>query len=442
MPIKVAIVAGGRGERLYPLTQDLPKPMLKIANKPVLEHHIDLLKKYGIEEVYILSGYMGDIIEEYFGDGGHHGITIRHLRENVPLGTAGCIKMLEKKLNDDFLVIYGDVMFDIDLDAFFRFHMEKESMATLAVHPNDHPYDSDVVVTDDNSKIIGFLRKDLRPEYYPNQINAGIYILSPEVFRHINMNVALDFVKNIFPQMLSTGQVFGYKTAEYIKDVGTFDRLERVSKDFLNGKIQRLSKRRKRPAVFMDRDGTLIKDVDLLHRVEELEMLPSTISSIRRLNESDYLSLVVTNQPVVARNLCTIDGLRSIHDKFETLLGDGRVYVDDIYYCPHHPDKGYPEENPLFKTQCGCRKPNIGMITKAAEQHNIDLASSWMVGDSPRDVQTAVNAGLRSILIRSRRTEIDNNALIQADFACENLEDAVDIILDRNVIDGNVREAI
>ncbi|MFH1654826.1 MAG: HAD-IIIA family hydrolase [Pseudomonadota bacterium] len=426
---KAVILAGGRGERLHSLTFDCPKPMLKIAGKPILEHQIDVMRRHGIKEVIILSGYMGNVIEDYFGNGSEHGIDIRHYLENKPMGTSGCLKALENEIDEDFLLAYGDVMFDLDLDDLFEYHKEKCAAATLVVHPNDHPYDSDIVLTDVKSEIVGFLPKSVDRECYPNQINAAMYVLSPRIFKYISKGVASDFVKDVFPRMLNFEKLCGYKTTEYIKDVGTVDRLEKVKSDFANGKIKRLSKKNKRPAIFLDRDGTLVKEVDLLHRSEDLELLPFSTPAIKRINESGYLSIVVTNQPVVARNLCSLETLKSIHDKFETLLGKNGVYVDEIYFCPHHPDKGYPEENPLFKIVCDCRKPKTGMIMKAASQYNIDLVSSWMIGDSVIDIQAAINAGLRSILLRKNNDDKNQNTSINPDFICDNLEEAVNVIL-------------
>ena len=166
--------------------------------------------------------------------------------------------------------------------------------------------------------------------------------------------------------MLAKGEeLYGYRTAEYMKDMGTVDRLEAAGEDLRSGKVRRLSKNMKRPAVFTDRDGTVIRPVDLLCRQEDLELYPFAAAALKELNKSDYLSVLLTNQPVVARNLCTPEGLRNIHNKMETLLGEEGAYFNDIYVCPHHPDGGYPGENRAYKTDCACRKPKTGMIAKS-----------------------------------------------------------------------------
>ena len=196
--------------------------------------------------------------------------------------------------------------------------------------------------------------------------------------------------------MLSDGKrIAGYVSAEYIKDMGTPERWEAVGKDIASGKVARLNRRNPRPCIFLDRDGVLNREVNLLSRPEQLELLPGAAQAVRAINQSGYLAVVVTNQPQIARNLCSIEELRGIHDRLETLLGAEGAYLDAIYYCPHHPDKGYPEERPEYKIDCDCRKPKPGMLLQAARDLHIDLSASYMIGDSPRDVGAGEAAGVK-----------------------------------------------
>lgn len=427
--MKAVIIAGGRGERLGSLIKDIPKPMIEIGGKPVLEHQIELLRSYGIKDIYILTGYLGHVIKDYFGDGRSFGVTLSVQQEEKPLGTSGGIRALKDELTEDFLVLYGDVMLDFDIDAFMTFQRSTGGSATLIAHPNDHPYDSDLLVLDEDKRIVDILFKDRKPEYYSNLASAAVYILSPRVFEYLP-GWASDFVKDIFPRMLyNSERLYGYKSAEYIKDMGTMDRLEKVSEDLITGRIKRLSKKNKRPAIFFDRDGTLVKDVDLLHRSEDLEVFPFTAGALKKVSESDFLSFLITNQPVVARNLCDISMVKLIHNKLETLLGDQGAYLNDIYFCPHHPDKGYPEENPLYKIACNCRKPGTGMVEKAADDYSVDLKSSWLIGDTTTDIQTGINAGLKTVLVRTGRGGKDRKYDVLPDYVFDHMADAVDYIL-------------
>lgn len=432
--MNLVIIAGGKGTRLG--LKDMPKPMVEVGGKPLLEHHIDLAKQYSIKNIYILSGHLSEVISDYFGNGRKFGVNITHVTENSPLGTAGAVKQLEDKIRDRFMVFYGDVFLDINLRSFMDFDRGNDSMADIVIHPNDHPHDSDLVDINDENIVTAFHSKPHdENQYYRNLVNAAVYILSPDIFKYIPQDKPSDFGKDIFPLVLQSGKVIrAYKTAEYIKDIGTIERLGKVSDDVKSGKVKRFSKRDKRPAIFMDRDGTIVRDVDLLHRVEDLELLSFSTLAIKKINSSDYLSFLITNQPVVARNLCDTAAIRQIHNKLETLLGREGAYLNDIYFCPHHPDKGYPGENPDFKIDCDCRKPKIGMISKAVKEYNADIESSWFIGDMTTDVQTGKNAGMKTILVRTGKAGKDGKVEVNPDYIFDNIEDAVDFILSKKEI--------
>ena len=194
--------------------------------------------------------------------------------------------------------------------------------------------------------------------------------------------------------------------------MATPERYKQVCNDVLTGKVARLNKKYAQAAVFLDRDGVLVKEVDLLCKPEQLELLEGAADAIRYINESGYLAVVVTNQPVIARNLCSIEELEFIHKKMETLLGFEHSYLDAIYYCPHHPDKGFPEERKEYKIKCTCRKPNPGMLLQAAQDLNINLKKSYMIGDRDSDIIAGQNAGVSaSILIERNKPFALLNAL-------------------------------
>lgn len=427
--MKLVIIAGGKGTRLG--LNDTPKPMVEVGGKPLLEHQINLAKQYAIKNIYILSGHLSGVIVDYFGDGRKFGVNITHIIEKSPLGTSGAVKQLENRISERFMVFYGDVFLDIDLKSFMEFDREIDSIASIIVHPNDHPHDSDLVDSNDENIVTAFHSKPHNEnQYYRNLVNAAVYILSPDIFKYIPHDKPSDFGNDIFPLILQSDKVIrAYKTAEYIKDIGTIERLKKVSRDIISGKVKRFSKRYKRPAIFIDRDGTIVRDVDLLHRVEDLELLPFSAAAIKKINDSDYLSFLITNQPVVARNLCDISMVAQIHNKLETLLGREGAYLNDIYFCPHHPDKGYPEENPDLKVDCDCRKPKTGMIGKAVKEYNVDIESAWFIGDMTADIQTGKNAGMKTILVRTGRGGEDGKFEVNPDYIFDNIEDAVDFIL-------------
>jgi len=432
--MKLVIIAGGKGTRLG-LT-NIPKPMAEVGGKPLLEHHIDIANQYAIKNIYILSGHLSGVIVDYFGDGRKFGVNITHITEKYPLGTSGAVKQLENRISERFMVFYGDVFLDVDLKSFIDFDSEADSIANIIVHPNDHPHDSDLVDINDENIVTAFHSKPHNEnQYYRNLVNAAVYILSPDIFKYIPHDKPSDFGNDIFPLILQSGEVLrAYRTAEYIKDIGTIERLGKVSGDIISGKVRRFSKKNKRPAIFIDRDGTIVKEVDLLHRVEDLELLSFSASAIKKISSSDYLSFLITNQPVVARNLCDTSVIAQIHNKLETLLGREGAYLNDIYFCPHHPDKGYPEENSEFKIDCDCRKPKTGMISKAVKEYNVDIESSWFIGDMTTDIQTGKNAGVKTILVRTGKAGQDGKFSASPDYIFDNIEDAVDFILSKKAM--------
>jgi len=378
--------------------------MIKIGGIPVLEHQINLLKNYNIKNIIILTGYLSHVIEDYFKNSNKWGVKISYFNERRPLGTGGGLKKIENQLTDDFIFLSGDVIFNIDLAKLFYFHRKKRSFATLVTHPNDHPRDSDLVETDNNGRIIKLHPKPHKGNrYFRNLVNAGIYVLPPGILKYIRNNKKTALEKEIFPQIIREKRVFGYNSPEYIKDMGTPERLKEVAKDYSKGKVGRLNLRNKRKAIFLDRDGTINYDGGNISKIEDFRLLPKTAEAIKLINTSEYLAVVVTNQPVVAKGFCSISDVEKIHKKMETLLGIKGAKLDAIYFCPHHPDRGYPGENPKYKIKCGCRKPKIGLLKKAQKDLNIDLSKSWIIGDSERDITAGKNAGIRKILIKKNQ---------------------------------------
>ena len=181
--------------------------------------------------------------------------------------------------------------------------------------------------------------------------------------------------------------------------MGTPDRFKGVCADFANGTVTAKNLKNKQKAIFLDRDGTINKYVGFLRNIDQFELLPGVAEAVKRINASGYLAIVVTNQPVIARGEVTFGQLQEIHNKMETLLGQEGAYLDGIYFCPHHPDKGFEGEVPELKIDCDCRKPKPGLLLRAAQDFNIDLTRSWMVGDGKNDIQAGQNAGCHTSLI-------------------------------------------
>ena len=426
------IQAGGMGTRLMELTQNkVPKPLFPLDGKPMMQWQIENLKVYGITEIVIIIGYLGEKIKEYFQDGKELGVHITYVEEKEPLGSAGALYYLKQKVeNKRILLIFGDVMFDIDIPRMIKFHEDKNAQITLLMHPNSHPYDSDVLLVDDNQRVKAILsKKTVRQEWYDNCTNAGIYILNAGVLNAIKKLEKTDLELDVIVPEIQKEKVFGYHTTEYVKDAGTVERFHKVEEEHKEGIWKKRNLKNKQKCIFLDRDGTINVFKGLIDKEELFELEKGICSGIRKLNESGFLVIVITNQPVVARGMCEEDDVKHIHKKMQVLLGEQGAYVDDIVYCPHHPDKGYPEENQEYKIVCECRKPAIGMITKMVEKYNIDLSQSYFIGDSTVDIQTGKNAGLKTILLKTGQAGLDGKYDVAADYTAENLVRAVDDIV-------------
>ena len=206
--MQAVIMAGGKGTRLRAITNDeIPKPMATVAGKPILQWQIECLREQGVTDVVLIVGHLGEKIQAFFGDGRALGVDIRYIKELIPLGTAGALSLLPPMLKDDvFFLVFGDVLFDIDLARMMDFHRGKEAMATLFVHPNSHPFDSDLVICDSTGRVQGFDSKhDVRTGWYHNCVNAGFYLLDKTVCERVPEERRVDLEKELLAEMIARG---------------------------------------------------------------------------------------------------------------------------------------------------------------------------------------------------------------------------------------------
>lgn len=408
--MKVVIAAGGKGTRIRSVASDIPKPLIPIDGKVVLEREIESLRDQGFADIIITVSHLAEKIQAFFGDGSKYGVKIQYFVEETPLGNAGALYKLD--LQEDFMLLIADALFDINFNRFVEYHKNKEALVTLFTHPNSHPYDSGIVVADNNGIVNAWLNKeDIRPEYYKNRVNAGIHIISPKALQASGINpdevgkvidgktVKVDLDRQILKPLCGTGRMFCYDSPEYCKDMGTPERFIQVSKDLASGLVETKNLRNKQKAIFLDRDGTINRHIGFLRSTDQFELLEGVAEAISIINNSGFLAIVITNQPVIARGEVTYAGLDEIHNKMETELGKSGAYLDGIYICPHHPDRGFEGEVPELKIECDCRKPKPGLIYAAAKNFNIDLEMSWMIGDSRIDIDAGKNAGCKTALI-------------------------------------------
>lgn len=432
--MKVVLMAGGRGTRISELFPYIPKPLIPIDNIPVLEREIISLRDQGFTDIILTIGYMAEKIQEYFGNGEKWRVKIEYFVENKPLGNAGALFFLD--LKEDFLLLNADAVFDVDFNRMVKFHKQRSSLVTIFTHPNSHPYDSGLIMAGENGEVEKWLAKeDERPKYYKNRVNAGLHVVSPIALEFsgirkedIGDGGKVDLDRQILKPLCGTGKMFCYDSPEYVKDMGTPERFRAVEEDYKKGVVNAKNLKNKQKAIFLDRDGTINKYAGFLRKEEEFELIDGVAEAVKKINQSGFLAIVVTNQPVIARGEVTFEGLEKIHNKMEMLLGKEGAYLDGIYFCPHHPHSGYEGEVKELKIDCDCRKPKPGMLLKAAEDFNIDLSQSYMIGDGENDIKAGKAAGCKTVLVIGEGTDPKEESFNQ-DITCDSLFEFIENII-------------
>src|SRR6266576_2463771 len=237
--MKAVVMAGGEGTRLRPLTSNQPKPMVPIVGKPCMEHIIELLRRHGFEDVIVTVAFLPQAIRSYFGGGETLGVDIGYWVEESPLGTAGSVKRAAGRLDDTFLVISGDALCDVDLTQLVEAHREKGASVTIGLKSVENPLEFGIVVTDEDGRVERFLEKPSWGQVFSDTINTGIYVLEPEVLKHVPTDRPYDFSKELFPLLLEMGRpIYGYVCEGYWQDIGNLDQYRQANFDALDEKVR------------------------------------------------------------------------------------------------------------------------------------------------------------------------------------------------------------
>jgi len=426
------ILAGGFGRRLKNKTKNIPKCMVEIKNnKPIILHQILQLKKNGFKKICILLHHQNEKVTSFLKNGSQFGVKITYCIEENPRGTGGAVYDARKNLKNNFLVVLGDTYFDINLKKFYYFHKKSKSKILIFSHPNNHPHDSDLLITDKNNNVVDIKRYKKNDNKIPNLVCAGLFCMNKTVFNINSFKKGkIDLTKNVIKTAIKNRHLIkSYKSVEYIKDMGTPDRLKSVKEDILSKKIFFLSEKTKRRAVFFDRDGTIIKERGYINNVNKVEFFNGVERSLKILNNEGFLSIMVTNQPIIARGEMSEDKLFEIHNFIEKKFGHKGAYIDEIYFCPHHPHSGFKGEIKRLKIKCECRKPKNGLILNAIKKFNIDVKKSWLIGDATSDILAAKKSNLKSILVKTGYAGKDKKYKVKPNFITSNFNSAVRLIL-------------
>lgn len=380
---QAVILAGGRGERLRPLTDTIPKPLVQVCGRSFLEYLIELLKENGITEVLILLGYLPEKITEYFGDGSKFGVKIKYSNASfedeagdiVETGTR--IKKAEKVLDDNFLLMYCDNYWPLNLKRLLEFHLKHKTLATVTVYTNKDGITKNNILVDNDGYVIKY--DESREEKNLNGVEIGFFIINKKVLK-LMPGYNFNFEKETLPLLVSEKQLSGFQTDHRYYSISTPEKLDVTERFFQPKKV-----------VFLDRDGIINKKppkADYVKKWEEFEFLPGAIEGLKLLAENNYDIYIISNQPGITRGAMTEKDLVDIQNKMEEELQKNSIKIAGTYYCLHN-----------WNDDCECRKPKPGLLFKAASEHNLDLRKVIFIGDDERDMQAGETAGCKTILV-------------------------------------------
>jgi len=425
--VKALLLAGGLGTRLYPLTATVPKCLVPIAGRPLLDVWLDCLAEAGISEGRLNTHALAETVRIYVEQVNAQGrIHLFESHEPTLLGSAGTVTA-NVDLADDadqVVVIYADNFSDIDLRPLIAFHRRHGDPLTMVLFRAPDPRACGIAGLDGEGRIVSFVEKPERP--VSDLANAGLYVIDAAAYREIASMGAFDLGFEVLPGFV--GRMRGWVWGGYYLDIGTHEALERAQHEAakLFPGQSRVGNGTPRPAVFLDRDGTLIEHVPYLSDPAMVSLLPGAAEALKRLRRAGFARVLVTNQSAIGRGMLAVNRLDEIHTELNRQLALQGATIDGIYYCPDAPksDDRTVVENPD-------RKPGPGMLLRAAADLNLDLGASWMVGDLISDVLAGLNAGCKSILVQSGQTsQAETDTVAGLAPIAPDLAASVDLILD------------
>ena len=430
--IQTVILAGGKGTRLASRLNGQPKPLVMIDGIPLLQRQIESLKEFGVDRIVLLVNHKQEKIDDFIALHNGFGIDIKLIDDGEPRGTGGALLSVLDQLDDEFLVVYGDTLFNLDIDKFVRSHKSNKGCATLLVHPNDHPEDSDLIDVNLDGRVLGFHPyPHPKGSSLPNVVNAAMYVLSKPELEDLGAHLPrfCDLAKHVFPKMLELGKhLHAYNTPEYIKDVGTPARIDRVEAHIASGKFALQGYSHKQPAIFIDRDGTLNVPAGHINHPDQLEIFEDVPEAMLALQSAQFRTVLISNQPVVARGEASLEDIKAINAKLDNQLSKSGSFLDAKFMCFHYPEAGFEGEVVALKITCECRKPAPGLIFEAQKELNIDLSKSWFIGDTEMDFGAAFNAGVASIGVRTGGEVNKVDTVFEPDILLDTFSDATNVV--------------
>jgi histidinol-phosphate phosphatase family protein len=377
-PTQAVILAGGRGSRLRPITDTVPKGLVPFHGKPFNGYIVDMLREQGFESVLFLLGYLADSYIDHFGDGSEYGIRIEYDVTDAEDLTAYRVQHAQDRIEDSFLLLYCDNYWPMDFDRMWQTRLQHGCSCQVTVYSNDDGYSRDSVIVDGDSRVSVFDRTRTTPGLKGVEISYAI--LSKDVVLPLLPKDQELFEQAVYPTLASQGQLGAYWTRHRYYSVGSHERLP-LTDEFLA----------RQPTVILDRDGVLNRRpprAEYVRRPDEFHWLPGSLDALRLFREAGWRVVVVSNQAGVARGVMTMSDLEEVNGAMRSEAVEAGGHIEQVYVCPHGWDDG-----------CDCRKPKPGMLFAAQRDFQLDLTRTYFVGDDERDAQAADAASAKSILV-------------------------------------------
>jgi D-glycero-D-manno-heptose 1,7-bisphosphate phosphatase len=363
--LDLVILCGGKGTRLGDLTKNTPKPLMKIDKVTFLEKLIKYYQKFNFKKIYLLAGYKGYKIKSKFDNKKFNFIECKVFIENFPLGTGGALSLIKGRIKNNFLLINGDSFVEYNIKDFIK--TKKIFLAKILITENKN-YKS-------NKKLIGLELKKNYIQYNKKNskyINAGVYLFNKKILYNIKKNF-ISLESELIPNLINRNMLLGYKSKGFFIDIGLKKNL----------KYARINLRRilKKPAVFFDRDGVLNHDYGYVFKYKDFKWMPGSLDSLKYLNDIGYYIFIITNQSGIGRGYYTEKDFDILHYKIKQNLSKKNIYIQDVFFCPHHPTEGKGK----FKKKCQCRKPENLMVKNILNIYDINIKKSFFIGDKLSD---------------------------------------------------------
>lgn len=418
------ILCGGLGSRISKRYKNTPKALIKFNQKENLKHLVENLKKNSIKNFIFLTKHKSRFIKTFIKK--KLNIEFKIYDDNFYTGTGGAILNQIENLENEFIVVLGDLYCEFNFKKFINFAKKKKSDVCLSVHSNSHPFDSDTVEFNSNFLIKKIFLKNSNQKRENNAL-SGIYYFKKKYFYNlIYKKKNIDLIKDIL--FKKNKKIYAYKSLDYVKDFGTIKRINQVKKDLKE------KKRKIDFGVFIDRDGVINKEIGPVTKEKDFHIIKGTGKSIRKLNKKFIPCFLISNQAGVANKLIKLKNLKLINIKLDNYLAKFGAYLDDLLICPNSQNKKISTKK--FSFLWKDRKPNPGMIIELCKRHNINIEKSYFIGDSDIDILCGKKANMKTILVKSPRTK-KYKFNVEPDIKVNKLSDSIKIIFKNEKICTN-----